>query len=141
MVPARMSVVTLGARDVGTLAAFYVALDWPSRSIGDLVSFDLGGGYLNLYPLELLAAEANLPPTPGDGFRGVTLAVVVERRELVDPAMDAVVRAGGRVLAAPVDREWGGYSGYFADPEGNAWEIAWMPGAMFDERNALVWPS
>lgn len=141
MVPPRMSVVTIGALDVHRLAAFYKALGWPSASTDDFVRFDVGGAYLTLYPLDLLAAEANLPPAAGDGFRGATFAIAVERRDLVAPAMSAVADAGGRVLAVPVDREWGGYSGYFADPEGNAWEILWAPGVTFDQRGALVWPS
>jgi uncharacterized glyoxalase superfamily protein PhnB len=59
---------------------------------------------------------------------------------MVDEALKTVRGAGGRVLAEPVEREWGGRSGYFADPEGNVWELAWMPGATFDERGALIWP-
>jgi uncharacterized glyoxalase superfamily protein PhnB len=49
-------------------------------------------------------------------------------------------RVGGRVLAKPVAREWGGRAGYFADPEDNVWELAWMPGATFDEWGGLIWP-
>ena len=48
--------------------------------------------------------------------------------------------AGAQVLAEPTDRDWGGRSAYFADPEGNAWEVAWVPGSTFDERGALIWP-
>jgi uncharacterized glyoxalase superfamily protein PhnB len=55
--------------------------------------------------------------------------------------MDEVRRAGGTVSAEPVDRPWGGRSGYFTDPEGHAWEVAWMPGSSFDLRGALIWPA
>lgn len=141
-VPARMSVVTLGVRDLPAMRSFYERLGWKSRSDDDeFVRFEVGGGSLTMFPLHLLAGEANLPPAePDDRFRGFTLAVVVERREMVDPAMAAVARAGGRVLAQPIDRDFGGYSGYFADPENNVWEIVWAPGMSFDERDGLIWP-
>ena len=142
MLPPRLSVVTLGARDITRLRAFYEALGWRSPSPpGDHARFDVGGGILALYPLELLAEEAGLQPRPADThFGGFTCAVVVEREEMVDEAIASVRAAGGRVLAEPGAREWGGRSGYLADPEGNAWEIAWLPGAGFDERGALIWP-
>ncbi len=141
-VPARMSVVTLGYRDLATMGSFYERLGWKSRSDDDeFVRFEVGGGSLTMFPLHLLAGEANLPVAEPDGnFRGFTLAVVVERREMVDAAIADVERAGGRVLARPVDRDFGGYSGYFADPEDNVWEIVWAPGMSFDERGGLIWP-
>ena len=60
---------------------------------------------------------------------------------MVDEAMAAVRAAGGTVLAEPTDREWGGRSAYFADPEGNVWEVAWAPGASFDPGGRFVWPT
>ena len=142
VLPPRLSVVTLGARDIDNLRSFYERLGWHSPSPpGDHARFDVGGGILALYPLELLGEEAELPPRPDDGtFGGFTCAVVVEREELVDAAIASVRAAGGRILAEPVARAWGGRSGYFADPEGNAWEVAWLPGAEFDERGGLIWP-
>ena len=96
---------------------------------------------LALFSLGLLAGEANMRPSEDSGrFRGFTCAVLVEEEGTVDEALETVRRAGGRVLAEAVAREWGGRSGYFADPEGNVWELAWMPGASFDERGALIWP-
>ena len=74
------------------------------------------------------------------GSRGVTLAVNVEERGMVDGAMAAAVQAGATVLKEPEDADWGGRSAYFADPEGNVWEVAWMPGSSFDERGALILP-
>jgi uncharacterized glyoxalase superfamily protein PhnB len=72
------------------------------------------------------------------GFSGITLACNVESGEQVDEAYAAAIAAGATPVAEPVAREWGGRSAYFADPEGNRWEIAWAPGAVFDERGALV---
>jgi uncharacterized protein len=141
-VPPRVSVVTLGVRDLALLRAFYEALGWRAHAHDDeFARFETGGAVLTLYPLALLAAEAQVAPPPAPShFSGVTLAVNVEERAMVDAVVARVREAGGAVLAEPVDREWGGRSGYFADPEGNVWEVAWLPGARFDERGGLVWP-
>jgi uncharacterized protein len=143
MVPARMSVVTLGVRDLPRMRAFYEGLGWTVQQYDDdFARCEVGGGVLTMYRLSLLAHEANMPVLDDtESFRGFTLAIVCEAKEMVDPAMDAVRQAGGRILAEAVDRDFGGYSGYWADPEGNAWEIVWMPGATFDNRNGLIWPT
>ena len=141
-VPARLNVVTFGVRDLPAVRSFYEALGWESRSADDeFTRFEIGGAVLALYPLEALAEEASMPP-PADTerFAGFTCAVVVQSEEMVGAAIEAVREAGGRILAEPVTREWGGRSGYFADPEGNVWEIAWLPGSTFDERGGLIWP-
>jgi hypothetical protein len=80
------------------------------------------------------------PPAGTERFAGFTCAIVVQNEEMVDAAIELVREAGGRILAEPVAREWGGRSGYFADPEGNVWEIAWLPGSTFDARGGLIWP-
>jgi predicted lactoylglutathione lyase len=143
VIPHRLSVVSVGAVDVPALRAFYEALGWTSRSPagGDFAAFPLGGAVLALYSLPLLAAEAGMEPAPAsDAFKGYTLAINVEEREQVAQAHAAAVAAGARSLAEPTERDWGGVSAYFGDPEGNAWEVAWIPGATFDERGALIWP-
>lgn len=141
-IPARLNVVTFGVRDLPAVRSFYEALGWESRSAGDqFARFEIGGAVLALYSLDDLAGEANmLPPTGAERFAGFTCAIVVEREEMVDAAIEVVREAGGRVLAEPVAREWGGRSGYFADPEDNVWEVAWLPGSAFDERGGLIWP-
>ena len=141
-VPARLNVLTLGVRDLPKVRAFYEALGWESRSDGDeWTRLHTGGATLALYSLDLLAGEANMRPTEDtEGFSGFTCALNVEEEAMVNEALGAVREAGGRVLAEPVAREWGGRSGYFADPEGNVWELAWMAGATFDERGGLIWP-
>jgi catechol 2,3-dioxygenase-like lactoylglutathione lyase family enzyme len=141
-VPARLNVVTFGVRDLPAVRSFYEALGWESRSADDeFARFEIGGAVLALYPLDALAEEASMPP-PADTerFAGFTCAVVVQSEEMVDAAIEMVREAGGRILAEPVAREWGGRSGYFADPEGNVWEIAWLPGTTLDERGSLIWP-
>ncbi|HST81381.1 MAG TPA: VOC family protein [Kineosporiaceae bacterium] len=131
-VPQTITFITLGSRDVPVLRAFYAGWGWRELPGGeaDFAQYDMGGVRLALYSLELLRAEASpdcLPPEPGR-WSGITLAVNVGSREAVDAAYDAAVQASARIIARPVDREWGGYSGYLADPEGNRWEIAWLPG-------------
>ncbi len=141
-VPARLNILTLGVRDLPKVRGFYEALGWESLSEGDdFARFQTGGATLALFSLDLLAREANMRPSASTGsFPGFTCAVLVEDEAMVDEAIETVREAGGRVLAEPVAREWGGRSGYFADPEGNVWELAWMPGATFDERGGLIWP-
>ena len=141
-VPARLNILTLGVRDLPKVRGFYEALGWESLSEGDeFARFQTGGATLALFSLDLLAGEADMLPSASTRrFPGFTCAVLVEKEATVDEAIETVREAGGRVLAEPVAREWGGRSGYFADPEGNVWELAWMPGATFDERGGLIWP-
>jgi uncharacterized glyoxalase superfamily protein PhnB len=141
-IPPRLSVATIGAHDVAALRAFYESLGWESSSpAGDFAAFPLGGAVFTLYDAKLLAEEAGgSAASPPGVFRGVTLAINVDAIEDVDAAIDAAVAAGATRLADPVTRDWGGRSGYFADPEGNVWEVAWLPDATFDDRGALIWP-
>jgi catechol 2,3-dioxygenase-like lactoylglutathione lyase family enzyme len=140
VVPARLSVVTLGVEDLPRMRGFYGDLGWISHSEGDeFARFEVGGAVLTLYSLTSLAEEGGLP-VAARGFKGFSLAVNVDSRDQVDSVIEEVRRVGGTVSAEPVDRPWGGRSAYFTDPEGNAWEVAWLPGATFDSRGALIWP-
>jgi uncharacterized protein len=125
----RLHIVTLGVRDLGRAVSFYRdGLHWPmsSASVGDFAIFRLSTGTaLALYPRDLLAADANVPD--GGGFGCVTLAQNVPDKESVDRVLAEAVEAGGRLLKPAAMAEWGGYSGYFADPDGHPWEIAWNP--------------
>ena len=137
-----MSVVTLGAWDVPRLRAFYESLGWNSSSPeGDeFAAFPLGGAVLGLYRMDLLAEESHSPLPARGGFRGITLSVNVEREEMVAEALATARAVGAEIRAEPVKRDWGGVSAYFADPEGNVWEVGWLPEGSFDERGALIWP-
>jgi uncharacterized protein len=141
-VPARLSIVTIGAHDLELLRAFYRGLGWEEAiSADDFSAFATGGAVLTLYPIGSLLSDARLDSEPSpSAFRGVTLAINVESVEAVDAAFDAATAAGATVLKEPETAEWGGRSGYFADPEGNVWEVAWMPGSSFDQRDALILP-
>jgi hypothetical protein len=140
VLPTRLSIVTLGARDMGTLRQFYRALGWPELPDGDdtWTGFLLGGVLLALFPVDDLTAEAAPGSQTATGWSGVTLACTVDTRDDVDRAFTAAVDAGATPVAAATDRPWGGRSAFIADPEGNRWEIIWGPGATFDERGALL---
>ena len=124
----RISVITLGVADVPRARAFYEALGWPlsGEPEAGVAFFCNAGSRLALYALDGIAEEAGQQPAPTGSIR-MTLATNVESRELVDAALDEAVRAGGTLLRPAQDRFWGGYSGYFADPDGHAWEVAHNP--------------
>jgi catechol 2,3-dioxygenase-like lactoylglutathione lyase family enzyme len=139
-IPARVSLITLGTHDHARMRAFYIALGWPIGVDieGDLTSFLLGGVVLALWPLEKLTPEA-APGSPApSGWSGVTLACNCDTRAEVDIAFAGAVAAGATAIMEPIDRDWGGRSGYFADPEGNRWEVAWAPGMEFNEHGAVT---
>lgn len=123
----RVAIITLGVRDFAEARRFYhEGLGFPIHQEDDnwvCFAFDDGATAVTLYPWEELAADARVPAA-GDGFRGVTLAYNVRSRERVDEVLAEAVRAGGTITKQPVETEWGGYSGYFADPEGHLWEVA-----------------
>ena len=125
----RLHIITLGVADLPRALRFYRdALGWPlsSASAGDLALFRLHTSTaLALYPRRLLAVDANLAD-PG-GFGGITLAHNAASRDQVNAILAQAVETGDRLLKEAVEAEWGGYSGYFADPDGHPWEVAWNP--------------
>lgn len=102
--------------------------------------FDTPGTKFELYPRDLLALDINAddPPTPCDGFGGITLAYNVATREEVDEVIERVRSAGGAIAKEPQDAFWGGYHAYFKDPDGYFWEVVWGPDFSFDEDGLLV---
>lgn len=123
----RISAVTLGVGDVARARRFYEALGWkPGFVAGEIVFFQAGGMILILFERAHLAADAQQPESTG-GFRGVAIAHNVRSREAVDAVLAEAEAAGARILKPARQAEWGGYSGYFADPDGHAWEVAWNP--------------
>lgn len=131
-VPQRLSFVTIGVRDLPVLRRFYRAWGWTENegATDEFTSFTCGSVRVALYPIELLGAEA-APGVAGPdstAWNGLTLAVNVATHDEVDEVFAAAVAAGAEPIADPVEREWGGYSAYIADPEGTRWELAWAPG-------------
>jgi len=123
----RISFVTLGVTNLERSSGFYESLGLPRlKSPPTVAFFDLGATWLALYPRHLLAADAGVPAA-GSGFPGFSLAHNVRSEEEVDSLLLQAERAGGRILKPGKRADWGGYSGYFADPEGFLWEVAWNP--------------
>ena len=141
-IPGRITFATLGARDVGALKAFYESFGWPVHYSDDEVAmFVLDGANLAIYSLETLARDANATELPPPlAFKGTNLAINVAERDEVDAIIDEARSLGATIRAEPVDMDWGGRSAQFADPEDNAWEVAWVPGSSFDGHGRLVWP-
>jgi uncharacterized protein len=130
VIPARITVVTLGVRDLERQRSFYKGLGWEVafEVEGDVTVFYMRGAALALFPLEMLAADGRVSAAEcGPGMRGFSLAINVDDPGEVDSTIEAVRAAGGRVTKEPVTAEWGGRTAYFADPEENYWEVAWVP--------------
>jgi hypothetical protein len=130
----RLSLVTLGVADVGRSRAFYENLGWKAGGPSDenVAFFDLGGLALGLYGREALAEDA-LQDAAGSGFRAVSLAHNVRSEAEVDATLAEAVAAGALLVKPAVKAFWGGYSGYFADPDGHLWEVAHNPFFPLDE--------
>ena len=122
-----VAVITLGVADLRRAREFYGAgLGWRiHQEEGDWVCFLLGDGSsaLALYPWAELAEDATVT-AEGNGFRGVTLAYNVRSKERVDEVLAEARRAGATIVKPPEPTSWGGYGGYFADPDGQLWEVA-----------------
>jgi uncharacterized glyoxalase superfamily protein PhnB len=143
MIPPRLSVVTRIADDVPALAAFYERIGWVPAPGGDEdhAILVLGGATLFLWSRRQAEPEILAPMrAAGHAEPAVILAVNVETREEVDAAIAAARAAGATVVTEPVDREWGGRSGHWCDPDGTAWEVAWVPGSRVTDEPAVAWP-
>ncbi len=143
--PARISLVTLGVRDLRSMSEFYGRLGWRKSSVSNesVSFFDTGGAILGLYGRAALAKDARVdagPPRTGHAFPSVAFAINVDEKEQVDAALAEARTAGARITKPAEDAFWGGRSGYFADPEGNLWEVAWNPGFPLDARGAITLP-
>jgi catechol 2,3-dioxygenase-like lactoylglutathione lyase family enzyme len=125
----RLSLVTLGVSDLERARRFYVeGLGLPVRESGgdDVVFLDMGTMILGLWSLTNLAEDAGVSPE-GAGFRAFSLAHNVPSKEDVDIVVEQAVEAGGALVKPGKDTFWGGYTAYFADPDGFLWEVAWNP--------------
>ncbi|SEJ54756.1 hypothetical protein SAMN04488127_2178 [Bhargavaea ginsengi] len=139
----RINLLTLGVSNMADSLRFYrdglgfetsVTEDSP-----DVVFFRNGGTRLALYPLEELAKDIDASDPPrGSGFAGITIAYNAKSEEEVNTVMEQARNAGGTVLKQPEKVFWGGYSGYFSDPDGYVWEVAYGPDWQFDGQDMLV---
>jgi uncharacterized protein len=140
---AHVSLITLGVTDIGRAERFYASLGWErsTASVDGEVAFMLGGTVvLSLYGRDDLLRDARLEPHDRTGFTGIALAMNVGDEHQVDEALATADRAGGRVIKPAQRAEWGGYSGYFSDPDGHLWEVAHNPGFPLLDSGQVVLP-
>ncbi|HIJ84746.1 MAG: Glyoxalase/bleomycin resistance protein/dioxygenase [Magnetococcales bacterium] len=124
----RLSLVTLGVRNLPKARAFYESLGWraSSASCDHVCFFQTGCMAVALYPTEALlgdSGKAGAVPVPG----GITLGLNVPLRDDVDRELAAVLTHGATLLHPAIDTPWGGRTAYFSDPDGHPWEITWAP--------------
>ena len=133
-----LHIVTLGVRDLEASRKFYAeTLGWRiSRPQEGIVFFQAGGVVLALYPRQALAEDALTPPE-GSGFSGFTLACNAGSEAEVDALISDLRSKGVRIVKEPQKVFWGGYSSYFADPDGYLWEVAYNPFMPFDADGSL----
>ena len=138
----RVSLVTLGVADLPRARAFYEALGFAasSASQSEIAFFQLGGLALALFPRAALAADADVANSPA-GFSGVTLAHNCRSPAEVDATLAHAVACGAKLQKPAHKTFWGGYSGYFADPDGHLWEVAHNPFFPLDAEGRLHLPA
>jgi uncharacterized protein len=141
MTPQRVTLITLGVADLPVSRAFYARLGWHEHGEGQpgVAFYQMHGAVLALFGLADLAADQGRPGA-ALGTGAVTLAQNFETREQVDAAYAAALSAGGVGLKAPKAVFWGGYSGYWADPDGHVWEVAMNPFWPLAEDGSLTLP-
>jgi len=136
MMDPRITLITLGISDLPRSVRFYRdGLGWPTTyTEGDPVAFfNTSGTRLSLYPIDHLAADISSDIKPlREGFGGITLAHNVRARDEVAEVLALAAASGGKVVKPAQDAFWGGHSGYFTDPDGYYWEVAWNPGLPLD---------
>ena len=141
---AKLTVITLGVRDVPASAMFYGALGFKRkmRATGDEVAFfDAGGILLSVWDWNKLAEDTGIAGEPRpQTFRSATLAWNCETPAEVDEMFAKAVAVGGKVLREPDKTDYGGYRGYFADPDGHVWEVVQAPGFGFTDDGRLTAP-
>jgi predicted lactoylglutathione lyase len=137
----RVSFVTLGVEDVARSRAFYESLGFRASraSEASVTFFDGGGIVLALFGREALAEDAGLSGSR-PGFAVVALAHNVQNEAEVDSVLAEAVAAGGQLLRPGKKAVWGGYSGYFADPDGHVWEVAYNPFFPLDSAGCVTLP-
>jgi len=138
----RITLVTLGVSDLPRAVRFYRdGLGWPTtyEEGGPVAFFSTAGTRLSLYPLADLAADigAGIQPSLG-GFQGITLAHNVRTKPEVAEVLAQAQQSGGQIVKPAQDVFWGGHSGYFTDPDGYYWEVAWNPGLPLDAEGFMT---
>lgn len=136
----RISFITLGVTNLPRAIRFYRdGLHFPTTAKDDdtFALFATFGTRLALYPLDKLAEDIGPHVTPAKGFSGITLGHNVRKKEEVAKLLTLAEKAGGKIVKPAQDVFWGGHSGYFTDPDGYYWEVAWAPNVTFDEHGQI----
>jgi uncharacterized protein len=136
----RISLVTLGVADLQRSREFYEHLGWRGQEVEGTVFFQAGGQAVVLWSRELLAADCGIADDGSAAFGGIALAHNVRSRPEVDRIIDAAEDAGAEVTKPAAETFYGGYAGYFRDPDGHAWEIAFNPGFGLNDAGELTLP-
>lgn len=141
MNPQRVTLITLGVADLAASRGFYARLGWQAhgQSQETVVFFQMHGAVLGLFSLDELAKDQGRPDAPL-GVGAMTLAQNFATEAEVDAAFAAALAAGGTALKAPEKVFWGGYSGYWADPDGHVWEVAMNPFWPLQDDGSLILP-
>ncbi|MFK7901282.1 MAG: VOC family protein [Nitratireductor sp.] len=136
----RVSIITLGVKDMPKARAFYEALGWQAANASnESVTFFKGRGIvLGLYGHDALAEDASIESQPQPSFRGTSLAYNCKDEAEVDEAFAHAVASGAKAVKQPEKVFWGGYSGYFSDPDGHLWEVAFNPFSQMSDEGHLV---
>ncbi|QPQ28905.1 VOC family protein [Lysinibacillus sp. JNUCC 51] len=142
----RLNLITLGVKDMVESLSFYreglgfEVIVYGEETNPDVIFFNNGGTKISLFPIDRLVkdiSEAN-PPAMGNGFNGITLAYNGKSKEEVDQVFDLAKKAGANIVKEPETVFWGGYSGYFQDPNGYYWEVAYGDMWQFDDNDMLI---
>ncbi len=141
MTPQRVTLITLGVADLTAARSFYARLGWleHGESQETVVFFQMHGAVLGLFPLDALAKDQGRPDAQL-GVGAITLAQNFATETEVDSAFATALAAGGTALKAPEKVFWGGYSGYWADPDGHVWEVAMNPFWPLKDDGSLTLP-
>ncbi|QCR34078.1 VOC family protein [Lysinibacillus sp. SGAir0095] len=142
----RLNLLTLGVKDMHESLQFYrdglgfEVVVYGEESSPDVIFFNNNGTKISLFPIERLAQDINeqQPPEIGTGFSGITLAYNGKSKEEVDDVFSLAEKAGAKIVKQPETVFWGGYSGYFQDPNGYYWEVAYGEMWEFDENEMLL---
>ena len=137
-----ISFITLGVADLARSRAFYAELGWreSSGSQAEVAFFDAGGVVFALFGRAALAEDAGMPAA-GSGFPGFALAHNVASEEAVDRLLAEAAALGATIVQPAGKVFWGGYCGYFADPDGFLWEVCWNPFFPLDEQGRVSLPA
>ncbi len=137
---ARINMITLGVADLPQSIRFYrdgLHFQTDSKETDDIAFFATNGTRLGLYPLDKLAEDIGLQAKPRKGFSGITFIHNVRTKKEVAEVMAFAEKAGAKIEKPAQDTFWGGHSGYFSDPDGYYWEVAWAPNWKLDGQGHL----